>query len=148
MFLWELCWHYCLCWLCWHCRQRKIHFETTEAAVMLVLKYVAKCWCCVDGVACVDCVDAADKERQVLRQMKLQWWQCCCMLLHVDAVLTSVDSVDMNWKNSHVFLRAVLTVLLVLTVLTHLTKRDRFWDRSWATDASASTFCYMMLHVD
>ena len=48
------------------------------------------------------------------------------MLLHVDAVLTSVDSNDINRKNSHVFVRTVLTVLLVLTVLTLLTKRDRF----------------------
>ena len=66
------------------------------------------------------------------------------MLLHVDAVLTSVDSVDMNWKNSHVFVRAVLTVLLVLTVLTLQTKRDRFWDKWSCIDKSLMT---VLLHV-
>ena len=45
--------------------------------------------------ACVDCVDAADKETQVLRQGMSWIWQCWWMMLHVDAVLTDVDSVDM-----------------------------------------------------
>ena len=67
------------------------------------------------------------------------------MLLYVDAVLTSIDSVDVNWKNSHVFLRAVLTVLLVLLVLTLQTKRDRFWDNWSFSDDSVAVCCYMLM---
>ena len=74
----------------------------------------------------------------------MQSWQCFYLLLNVDTVLTSVDSVDVNWKNSHVFVRAVLTVLLVLTVLTLQTKRDRFWDKWSCIDKSLMT---VLLHV-
>ena len=89
---------------------------------------------------CKSCsVDTADKEIQVLRQLKQWWWQCCCILLHVDAVLTCVDSVDVNWNNSHVFVRAVLTVLTLQTV------RDRLWDNRWCSHDNVSICCCMLM---
>ena len=50
--------------------------------------------CVLLVLPCVDCVDIADKERQIL---KMAMSQCCSVdgcCQNVDAVLTGVDSVD------------------------------------------------------